>query len=43
MQGHNNFLDVRIAGHDEVKSARDQVDAGVDRAGFFDDLVDARM
>src|SRR5260370_41919489 len=43
MQGHNNFLDVRIVCHCEVKSARDHVDAGVDRAGFFDDLVDARM
>jgi hypothetical protein len=43
MQGRNNFLDVRIACHYEVKPACDHVDAEVDRARLFDDLVDARM
>jgi hypothetical protein len=33
VQRRDDLLDVRIARHDEVKAARDQMDARVDRAG----------
>ena len=41
VEGRSDLLDVKIARHYEVKAARDQMDARVDRAGRFDNLVNA--
>jgi hypothetical protein len=43
VQRRDDFLDVCITRHYEVKAAHDQMDARVNRAGRFDDLVNARM
>jgi hypothetical protein len=43
VQRRHDLLDVRIARHYEVKAADDQMDARIDRAGRFDDLVNAGM
>ena len=43
VQRRDDLLDVRIARYYQVKATHDQMDARVDRAGRFDDLVNARM
>src|SRR5947208_4809516 len=43
VEDRNDLLDVWIARHYEVKPARDQMDARVDRAGRFNNLVNAWM